>query len=92
VSLADPDAYELQGVVEGKDENGEWYSNREFVLSYDSDDAGDIDMRISKAEPLFTSSTILEHIARLRDEAMDENKSDSVIGAYNKLEEVFQNE
>lgn len=57
--IPDPVAYQLQGVVEEKDEDGEWYSNREYVLSYEKDDAGDVNMRVSDAEPLFTPEQVL---------------------------------
>ena len=57
--LPDPNAYLLQGVVEEKDEDGEWYSNRELVLSFEPDDAGNINMDISDAAPLFELDQIL---------------------------------
>lgn len=53
------DAYELWGVTQNKDEDGNHYENRETVLSYKPDDAGDIEMRISEATPLYRPIAIM---------------------------------
>lgn len=55
----DPDGYILSGITENQDENGEYHESREFVLSFEPDDPGDIDMRISDSEPLFNLEKIL---------------------------------
>lgn len=58
-----PDAYELTGTTE---------HGREVILSYEQDDAGNIEMRISKVEPLFTQSKIQREARRIANEMMED--------------------
>lgn len=55
----DPDAYLLSGITTNRNENDEVFQNREFVLSFNPDDAGNIDMRIDDSEPLFNLEKII---------------------------------
>lgn len=75
-----PCAFLLHGVTENRDEDGNWFEKREMVLSWDKDDAGDIDMRISDAEPLFDVDALLYFAEECED--LEEFKE--------KLEEVEQ--
>jgi len=55
----DADAYLLSGITTNRNENDEVFQNREFVLSFNPEDAGNIDMRIDDSEPLFNLEKIL---------------------------------
>lgn len=55
----EPDAYELWGITENEDEEGNYYEARETVLSYKPDDAGDIEIQISEVTPLYRPIAIM---------------------------------
>lgn len=79
----EPDAYELRGITA---------EGREVILSYEEDDAGNIDMRIRGREPLYTTDTILIAIENLRDKGIDAQGNCENIArdrALRELKEVF---
>jgi hypothetical protein len=90
----EPDAYELRGITE---------HGRETILSYRDDDAGNIEMDIQKAKPLFSESKIQQTLESVLNEMLEastdngrhrfsEEQDDAMFYMKERLEEVFSDE
>lgn len=90
-----PDAYELWGITQNKDEDGNHYEKRETVLSYKEDDAGKIDIHVSEVVPLYTADTIIAAIQNWQgepDPSGDKEINEAAVKLAEKLKERLNQE